>query len=174
MAAKVTVIADASPLIALAMIDRLALLPQLFGTVKVVHTVCQEIMTGQFDSNERSIAHAVEQGWILPVADVAPDLGSMPVEAVSGWRYLDPGEAASISLAWSASDTHSVLIDETAGRSMCSILGLPFLGTAGMLGLAKANGLFPSAKAELERLHAAGFWISANLVRLVLARVGEA
>ena len=170
---EVVIVADASPLIALATIDRLALLPALFGSVKVVQAVCNEVMTGAFDPTERTIAQAFENNWLDRVPDMAPDFEAMPALIKADWVHLDPGEAASISFAMQASEKHSVLIDELAGRKMCQLLGLHYTGTAALIAQAKQRGLIPSAKAELARLHAAGFWISAQVIRSVLARVGE-
>jgi predicted nucleic acid-binding protein len=170
---EVVIVADASPLIALATIDRLALLPALFGSVKVVQSVCKEVMTGAFDPTERRIAQAFENTWLERVADMAPDFEPMPALAKADWVHLDPGEAASISFAMQAPEKHSVLIDELAGRKVCQLLGLQYTGTAALIAQAKQRGLIPSAKAELARLHAAGFWISAHVIRSVLARVGE-
>lgn len=173
MAKEVTIIADASPLIALAMIDRLPLLQSLFGAVKMVPAVYQEVMTGTFDQTERAIANAVQQGWLEVVTEDVPMFQALPAEALSQWMHLDPGEAASISFAMRAPSGHTVLMDELAGRSVCQALGLHCMGTAAVIGLAKEASLIPSAKVELARLHAAGFWMSAHLVRKVLARVGE-
>jgi predicted nucleic acid-binding protein len=173
MAKKVTVIADASPLIALALIDRLPLLQALFGAVKVVPAVYQEVMTGTFEQTEHAIANAVQQGWLELVTEDVPVFQALPAAAMLHWMHLDPGEAAGISFAMRAPSQHTVLIDELAGRGVCQTLGLHRMGTAAVIGLAKERGLISSAKVELARLHAAGFWMSAHLVRKVLARVGE-
>lgn len=173
MAEEVVVIADASPLIALARIDRLALLPALLGSVKVVQSVYNEVMTGAFDPTETRIAQAFADTSLQLVADVAPVFDTMAPLAVADWVHLDPGEAASISFALLAPHQHVLLIDEQAGRKVCQLLGLQYIGTAALIGQAKQKGLIPSAKAELARLHAEGFWISAQVIRSVLARVGE-
>lgn len=173
MAEEITVIADASPLIALAMIERLDLLHGLFGSVKVVQAVYQEVMTGSFDPSERAIAQAFECGWLELVQDESPVFQTMSREAVSRWLLLDPGEAASISYAMRVPQHAQLVIDELAGRSVCQKLGLLYTGTVGIIALAKERGIIPSAKAELARLHAVGFWITPDLMRKMLARVGQ-
>jgi predicted nucleic acid-binding protein len=173
MAKEVTVIADASPLIALALIDRLPLLQPLFGVVKMVPAVYQEVMTGTFEQTERAIANAVQQGWLELVTEDVSAFQTLPAAAMLHLMHLDPGEAASISFAMRAPSRHTLLMDELAGRSVCQTLGLHCMGTAAVIGLAKEAGLISSAKVELTRLHAAGFWLSAHLVRKVLVRVGE-
>ncbi len=170
---NLVVVADASPLIALAAIDRLALLPALLGSVKVVQSVYNEVMTGAFDPTETRIAQAFANTWLELVPDAVPVFDMMEPLAVADWVHLDPGEAASISFALLAPRQHAVLIDEQAGRKVCQVLGLQYIGTAALIGQAKQKGLVSSAKAELARLHATGFWISAQVIRTVLARVGE-
>jgi predicted nucleic acid-binding protein len=173
MAEEITVIADASPLIALAMVERLDLLHALFGSVKVVQAVYQEVMTGSFDPSERAIAQAFEHGWLERVEDESPVFQPMPKAAVATWMHLDPGESASISYAMRAPLSSKIIIDELAGRSVCQALGLAYTGTLGIIVMAKQQGIIPSAKAEFARLHAVGFWIAADLMRKMLARVGE-
>lgn len=170
---EVIILADASTLIALATIDRLALLPALFGAVKVAQAVCNEVMTGASDPTARRIAQAFENTWLVRVADVPPNLDAVPALAKADWVHLDPGAAASISYAMQATKKHSVQIDELAGRKVCQLLGLQYTGTAALIGQAKQRGLVPSAKAEFAKLHAAGYWVSAAVIRTVLVRVGE-
>jgi predicted nucleic acid-binding protein len=46
-------------------------------------------------------------------------------------------------------------------------------GKAAVIGMAKARGLIPSAKAVFETLHDSDFRISPEVIRTVLSRVGE-
>ena len=64
-------------------------------------------------------------------------------------------------------------MDERAGRAVAQELGIQVAGTAAVIGLAKKQGLIPSAKASFERLHVLDFRISAQVIRAVLSRVGE-
>jgi predicted nucleic acid-binding protein len=46
-------------------------------------------------------------------------------------------------------------------------------GKAAVIGMAKARGLIPSAKAAFETLHNSEFRISPEVIQTVLRRVGE-
>lgn len=47
-------------------------------------------------------------------------------------------------------------------------------GTAAVIGMAKSKGLIPSARQVFETLHRSDFRISAEVIRTVLSRAGEA
>ena len=73
------VIADASPLIALARVSRIVWLQDLFGEVVVTTVVLREVLTGRFPESEATIETAFAAGWLKTVevemADPAmPDL----------------------------------------------------------------------------------------------------
>jgi uncharacterized protein len=172
-AVKLLVIADASPLVALSLIDRLELLRQLFGVVHVVQAVAHEVLTGSFTVSENRIRAAIEQGWLSVVdASLARSDGFAPKQLM-GWKQLDAGEAQSIAYAASLADKALILIDERAAKQLCDELGLATLGTAGILLLAKQKGSISWVRPELERLHQAGFWLSPVVIRQILARAGE-
>jgi len=64
-------------------------------------------------------------------------------------------------------------MDERAGRAVAKEKGIAVIGTAALIGEAKKRGLIPSAREAFEVLHQSDFRISANVIRTVLARVGE-
>jgi predicted nucleic acid-binding protein len=167
------VIADASPLVALSLIDRLEWLPKLFGTVYVVQAVMQEVLTNQFALSESNIRAAVRNGWLEVVESVAPVTVDFVSRQISNWKQLDAGEAQSIAYAHALSHNALLLIDERAGRVACAELGLATLGTAGIVRLAKEHQLIPLVKPELARLHEAGFWLTPEVTKSVLKRAGE-
>ena len=169
-------IADASPLVALSLMDRLHWLPEIFGLVHIVGTVLQEVLTGQFDASESRIRTASDEGWLLPVEPDRSSPSRIALQQRPDWKLLDPGEADSI--AYAMAQTHQprppvLLMDERAGRSVCAGLGLPVIGTAGLIVLAKERKLIATAKPEFERLHTAGFWLAPEVVRTCLRRCGE-
>lgn len=87
---------------------------------------------------------------------------------------LDEGEADCIRIALSESPGNAIiLMDERAGRAVASELGNQVAGTAAVIGFAKRHGLIESAKARFERLHASDFRINAEVIQMVLRRVGE-
>ena len=84
------VIADASPLIALARVDGLGWLAALFGEVLVTDVVLAEVLPGRFPESEAPIREAIRVGLVRVAANV-PSTPALP--------DLDEGEAASIRLA---------------------------------------------------------------------------
>jgi predicted nucleic acid-binding protein len=90
---------------------------------------------------------------------------------------LDEGEAACIRFALQhGSDTGEaalLLMDERAGRAIAVDLGLRVAGTAAVIGMARLQGLIASAREVFAHLHASDFRISAEVIAMVLQRVGE-
>jgi len=109
------VIADASPLIALARVNGLLWLQQLFTEVAVTEVVLAEVLTGRYPETETPIQQALEAGW-LQAAAVSTSDPPLP--------DLDEGEAASIRLALNSGDRVLLLIDERAGRAVAQELGV--------------------------------------------------
>ena len=158
------VIADASPLIALARVDGLGWLQQLFSEVIVTDVVLAEVLTGRYPDTEAPIQQALSAGWLKTVATatrepVLPD--------------LDEGEASSIRLALSRNGSALLLIDERSGRAVAQELGLSVAGTAAVIGLARQHGLIASARQVFAALHASDFRIAPAVIQAVLDRCGE-
>ena len=158
------VIADASPLIALARLDGLGWLRALFNEVLVTETVIGEVLTGGFAASEARIDQAIAAGWIR----VVPCLSNTPP-----LPDLDEGEAASIRLALELGGKSLLLIDERAGRAVAQEFGLAVAGTAAVIGLAKQKGLIASARSLFEELHSSDFRIAAPVIQTVLERCRE-
>ncbi|WP_245598741.1 DUF3368 domain-containing protein [Methylomicrobium lacus] len=78
-------------------------------------------------------------------------------------------------LAWLPTLFGQVLLimDERAGRAVAKEKGLRVIGTAAIIGLAKKQGLIPSARAVFEVLHRSDFRISAAVINQVLISVNE-
>jgi hypothetical protein len=67
-----------------------------------------------------------------------------------------------------------VLMDDQAGRRVARQLGLPVVGTAGLLLLAKAQDQVQAVAPLLAALRDRGYWLSDALVAEVRRRAGEA
>lgn len=164
------VIADAGPLIALARIDALALLPGLFGRVYITATVREEVLPGTAAFPDAAVlALALQEGW-LEVVDAPP----------SAFKPLNPGvdagEASAIhtACAWrDAGDAVLLVMDDRAGRLEAKAHGLALIGTAGVIGLAKTEGLISAARPVLGRLAGAGYYLGRAVMDAVLANLGE-
>jgi predicted nucleic acid-binding protein len=158
------VLTDASPLIGLAIVDGLAWLNELFGTVWMPPEVEREVLSGQVSRGETAIREGLAQGW-LKLCQATPLLPALP--------HLDEGEAACIRHALSGATEALLLMDERAGRAFAMEFGLKVAGTAAVIGMAKQRGLISSAHAVFDRLHRSDFRISAEVIRTVLRRIGE-
>ncbi len=164
---KRTVIADASVLIALAKIEHLFILQNLFRQVWLAPAVLGELQLAQFPGTGSVLHAALDAGWLG--VNQAPT-ASTPLTG------LDAGETESILQALYA-QTHGeavlLIIDEQAGRAAAKDLGLTIVGTAAVIGMAKQRGLISSARTVFEQLLKTDFRISADIIRQVLANVGE-
>ncbi len=158
------VLADASPLIALARLGGLGWLKSLFGSVALPETVRAEVLDCGAWPGQESLRAAIDAG-VLVVRDDDGGAPELP--------ELDEGEAACIRLALLHGGPVLLLIDERAGRAVAAEHGLVVAGTAAVIGMAKQRDLIASARAEFEELLRSDFRISGEVIRAVLSRVGE-
>ena len=159
------VVSDTSPIVSLALIGRLDLLRQIYGTIVIPQAVQDEITaSGGRHPGGREV---VALDWIK----VGAVTNSMVVMLLR--RELDRGEAEAIALAIeSAADR--VLLDERKARSLAAYLSLPFAGLLDILGEAKRVQLIPAIQPLMDELIArANFRISRKLYRRVLQSAGE-
>ena len=164
------VIADAGPLIALARIEALYLLRQLFGRVCITTTVRDEILPAKAAFADADLlVRTLAEGWIdvveVPQADYRPLNPG-----------VDAGEASSIQVAnrWrEAGDAVLLMMEDRAGRLEAKSRGLALIGSAAVIGLAKTEGLVSAARPLLEQMVAAGYFIGPSVVSAVLADIGE-
>lgn len=153
------VVADATPLRYLILIEHTHVLPALYGTVIVPPIVTAEL--------SKPATPAVVRDWIAH----RPDW--LQVQAPTGEPLamnvrLDPGELAAIALAVELS-ADAVLIDERDGRREAERRGLPVLGTLRVLADAAEHGLagLPTA---FDRLRQTNFGATESLLQSLLAR----
>jgi predicted nucleic acid-binding protein len=158
------VIADASPLIALARVNGLGWLQLLFTEVMLTDVVLAEVLTGRYPATEAPIRQALAAGWLKTIAIPTTD-PALP--------DLDEGEASSIRLALSCNGPALLLIDERSGRAVAQDLGLSVAGTAAVIGLARQRGLITSARQVFAALHASDFRIAPAVIKAVLDRCGD-
>ncbi len=158
------VISDASPLIGLSIVNGLAWLPKLFGTVWIPEHVRNEVLSGHKSRGEKAIQAAIDSGWLV--------VWDKPVEPLADID-LDEGETACIFLALETSEPTLLIIDERAGRAVAKEKGIQIIGTAAIIGLAKQKGYISTAREVFEVLHQSDFRISADVIKTVLVRVGE-
>jgi predicted nucleic acid-binding protein len=158
------VIADASPLIGLSIVDGLQWLPVLFGEVWIPEAVRCEVIPNPSARGAADIQAALAAGWL--------NVWDAPVQPLLGIN-LDEGESACISIALSHPEPVLLIMDERAGRAVALEKGVQVIGTAAIIGRAKTTGLITSARQVFDVLHRSDFRISASVIKTILTRVGE-
>jgi predicted nucleic acid-binding protein len=159
-------VANASVLIGLSAIDRLALLQARFPDgIVIPDAVWREVVEA---GGSRPGAHAVR---------VAPWIRRQAAGNLAWVRLLrtelDEGEAETIVLA-SELGAGVVLLDERDARRLAERIGLRVLGTVGILVWARRVGQIASLRVELDALTGRGrFWLSQVLRDRALREVGE-
>jgi len=156
------IVSDASPIIALAVCNKLDLLDKLFNRVCIPQAVFNELAIPDKPKAGDIIAWAKDK--VIPVKN------STVVTALS--MNLDPGESEALSLYWETA-ADFLLIDEKRGRIIALRNGIKTIGTVGVLLSAKEKGFVSLVKPLLEMLRYNGFRISDILYRQILERAGE-
>lgn len=159
------IVSDTSPIINLAAIGHLQLLPDLFVEVILPQAVYHEItISGAGEPGAQEIMNA---SWVKVVGTTNQVL--LPKLL----HELDPGEAEAIVLAL---DLHAdyILMDEAAGRNIAISYNLQPLGVLGILLRAKQKQLIPLVCPLMDRLRSeANFFIDRNLYQHVRNATNE-
>jgi uncharacterized protein len=155
------VVSNTTPLITLAGVGLLHLLPALYQAIQIPKAVYAEYQAGQ--PGHPGSPELDTLAWLT--THVAPPDPAIP-------QTLDAGEAEAIALA-RASHARLLLLDERRGRAVALRLGLPVAGSLSVLLLAKQHGLVPLVAPILDQMVAQGRRISPRLRAEVLARAGE-
>lgn len=158
-------VADATPLIGLAKIGELGLLRTVFEQIIVPQVVFDEVVGAGV--RRPGTEELLQAAWVQVrhVKDRS-SVGLLLAE-------LNAGEAEAIVLARETA-ADRLLIDERKGRIVARRLGLQIIGTAGLLVLAKKQGVLAEVRPVLTRLIEADFRLSDRVVRSVLTAAGEA
>jgi predicted nucleic acid-binding protein len=157
-------VVDTSPLIFLAKLDRLDLLQRAAEEVFVPPAVVQEVR--QYPDKASLKIEEALGSWLR--VERVRELRTVEVLLAD----LDPGEAEAIALAREL-DANRIVMDDLDGRRVARRLGLDAIGTLGLLLAARLRGELASLKEEIDRLHQAGFRVSASLVSVLLREAGE-
>lgn len=167
-------VADATPLIALARIHRIELLRDLYEQVLIGAVVEAEAI----DAGGAARAHGVEQleaavdaGW-LAVA-TATHAENDFAQRLSRRSRLHPGEAESVALA--RVRELPLVADDKEARNVAKTLGVPLIGTPGVLlqaYLRRSFGLDSLEKALRELGET--LWLSPSVVAEILRRARKA
>ena len=168
------IVADASPLIVLAKLQRLGLLNDLYGEVLIGPVVKAEtIDTGQTVRAQgvEQLGAALAAGWLHTVYVTAQERDLM--QRLTRRSRLDQGEAEAIVLA-SVRDLR-LIVDDKEARNVAAVAGVEYVGTAGALLEAHLRqcldlGELEATLRDLSQI----LWISPAVVAEVLRLAREA
>lgn len=155
------VFSNTTPFIALASIDLIGLLPNLFGQIHVVEDVIDECAAGGLII----VPSLRALDWIVPVISPVQPAPHVLLE-------LDRGEKATLQAALS-DQADLVLMDEKIGRNMAEYLGLKVSGTLGVLLKARKARLIPSFRDAAQLMREQGIFYNSALIDRMAATVGE-
>jgi len=154
------IVVNTGPLIALThggVIDLLSRLPyQCISTPQVFDELANDTGPGK----------VVVPGDFIAIERLEHELDAQLVEK------LDPGEASVIQLARERG-VKRVCIDELRGRRAAREAGLTVTGSLGLLAQMKQHQLLVKIKPVLDKMLAAGFFVSEELIEQVLRDAGE-
>jgi predicted nucleic acid-binding protein len=159
-----SVVSDTGPLIALAKIDHLDVLAQLFGRVIVPPPVAAELQASRGAHQQR--LQCAMHDWI----ETRPLTQPPPTALLAGQR-LSAADREVIALAVELA--LPLIMDERAGRAAEQGVGVLVAGVAETIRRAKAAGLVPAVRPLLEAMTQEGYWLSSALIDQVARRAGE-
>jgi uncharacterized protein len=158
------IVCNAGPLIALAMVGHLDLLPKLYQRVLVPGAVLHEV-TGA-GAGRMGAAEVAAAAWLERVPS------EPPLEPLLA-KELGPGEAEVITAAYRR-QAKLVLIDERRARRIAEqAYGLRVKGSAGILVSAKRAGLLMAVRPLLQRMCGQGYYLSQRLIDRAVEEAGE-
>ena len=126
------VVADASPLQYLILVDQVALLERLYGSVCVPEVVAAELRAARAPDSVRE--------WLVEPPSWAQIVSVSPDEAASVAEWLDAGERAAIALA-ERIRADLILIDDADGKAEAARRQFRVTGTLGVLRAGADEGL---------------------------------
>lgn len=158
------VVSNSSPIIHLAKIDQLNLLPDFFGELIIPPAVYEECITE--GKGRPEVAKIKQASWLRVVQVTNQNL----VKLLNA--EVDRGEAEAIALAL---ETRSslILLDDADAREKARLYHLKMTGLLGVLLRARKIGRIASLSEKLDALRVSGFWLNARLTDRLLREVGE-
>lgn len=161
---KKVIVSDASSLIALAKLDKLALLLHVFSEVHIPQSVYLETTIDRHRVDSQQIHDFVTEFTTLHVDQQGKEYEQFRA-------LLDEGESQALVLAKKLDC--GVLIDERLGRKVAQQSDIPMVGVMGVLLQAKATGKIKAIRPLIEELLAHDYRLSKRVINLVLSRAGE-
>jgi len=156
-------VVNASPLIFLSRGGHLPLLQIVAARVWVPRSVAEELLARGADDVTAMQLNAHPWLAVRETAQIPPN--------IMQWG-LGPGESAVLAESLSLPGGRAV-IDDLAGRKCAASLGIPVIGTLGIVLRARRQGVIPAARPVMEDLLRGGMFLSRSLLDHALALVGE-
>jgi predicted nucleic acid-binding protein len=154
------VVADASPLQYLILVDQIALLEHLYGSVLIPKAVAAELQAARAPDSVRAWAFA-PPSWV-EIVSVAPG----EVESIAEW--LDAGERAAIAVA-ERIRADLILIDDADGKTEAARRNFRVTGTLGVLRAGADEGLI-DVRAVLGQLATTTFYTDQTLIESLFGK----
>ncbi len=162
------IVADTTPLISLMKIGHLDLLEQLFGEVQIPEAVFDELVYNTNFPEESKLIQ--ESNYIIRVS--VKDTSA--VDLLRRSSGLDAGESEAIILSDSIGAS-LLLMDEVKGRQVAKQMGIPLMGTIGLLLVGYNEKLLTKQQILecIEIMKISGRHISESLYQQLLAKISE-
>ena len=151
-----SVVSNSSPLIALARIQRLDLVPTILQFALIPPAVAREIAP----------SIPILPNWLEVRAPTRPS------SVLTSRGRLGDGEWEAIALAVELG-AGAILIDDRPARRLAEAAGLNVIGTLGVLLEAKRAGHIKTVRAELDKLLETSFFLSQQLYDQLLRMADE-
>ncbi|HRG48575.1 MAG TPA: DUF3368 domain-containing protein [Leptospiraceae bacterium] len=158
------IISNTSPLIALAKINRLYLLPEIFSEITIPKIVEKELLAKMGEEGE--LLETALQSYIQVVKNPTIDK-----ELMTKISHLDKGEQNAITLA--LLENKNLLIDEKLGRKVALDMEVNVLGFFTVLLQAKNLKILSSVRNDLDLLRNKNYWIANSLYAQMLELADE-
>jgi len=151
------IVSDTSCLIILKKIDALWILEEIFKEVLIPEEVKRELY-----KKEKKDFENVEYIRVVNADEKFAKIISI---------YLDRGEAEAISIAFT--QDLPLIIDDLKGRKFAENLGIKYIGTLGILKIAKNKGIIKRIKPFIDKLLERGYYLDEKLIGKFLKEIGE-
>ena len=155
------VLSNTTPLIALAGINSLELLHQLYGSIIIPPAVKAELI------GEPEKSAVTNSPWIVVKQPISHEERKRDFRA-----RLHAGEVEVMILAEELG-ADLVIMDDYAAKKTAKFMGMKTTGTLGILIQAKRRGLIQEVKPLMEAVISQGLYVSEKIQRLVLREAGE-
>ncbi len=158
------VVVNSTPIIALASIDKISLLKELYGKVQIPEAVRNEIIAKSGSKAQLAVENS--QDWII-IKSI------QNIEAKRFFRVqLHDGEVEVMILGREL-EAELLIIDDYLAREYAKYLGFKVTGTLGLLLKAKENGIIECVKPLVNDLVDNGIYIDDKLYQSILEIAGE-